>query len=369
MKKLCMMLLLAFGINLLCVGSAAWAKNVTVTGAGATQAEAENDALRRAVENTLGVLVDSQTLVEKNVVLQDEIYTQSKGFITDYKVREKKQSSLGWSVTIDATVDDAPNSRLMNELTRLGLIDRVLRNPKIAVMIPEQHIAYRVPDPAGETAVVKKFLAAGFTNMVDISKERLQYNNPYNLNDDDMQNLASSLQADILVVGQAFSEGAGDVSRFINGAKGNTGVVSCRARIEAKMYIARTGQIIAADGKYGSGVDISEAVAAKKALAAAGESLGDYLVDALLSTDINRKGMELVVIGGDFSKINEIKTALSGISGVKNAVLSGYANGRGTFSVQYSGAPETLFRQLSEAAECSLEMRSVSYNVLTVAAY
>ena len=52
-------------LSLLVILSAtAFAKSVTVTGTGTTPSEAENDALRAAVENTLGVLVDSETLVQ-----------------------------------------------------------------------------------------------------------------------------------------------------------------------------------------------------------------------------------------------------------------------------------------------------------------
>ena len=131
MKKI--LALIAAG--LLLTGGIADARNVTVTGNGVSQSEAEGDALRNAIEKAVGVLVDSQTLVSKNTVLQDEIYTQSKGFITNYNVVNQQQNGNGWEVTVNADVDDSPNSKLMSELTRLGIIDVKLRNPKIAVYI------------------------------------------------------------------------------------------------------------------------------------------------------------------------------------------------------------------------------------------
>ena len=149
-------------VMLFLLSGVSFAKNVTSTGYGITSNEAENNALRAAVENTLGVLIDSETLVQNNMVINDQIYTQSRGFITNYNVINRSQLSSGeWQVTINAVVDDNPNSKLMNELTRLGIIDNKLRNPKIAVYIPEHHIQYRVPDPAGETAVVKALVEAG----------------------------------------------------------------------------------------------------------------------------------------------------------------------------------------------------------------
>ena len=82
---------------------------------------------------------------------------------------------------------------------------------------------------------------------------------------------------------------------------------SCRARLEAKIYVVRTGQIIAADGKYGSAIDISESIAAKKALSSAGQQMGEYFVEQLLNLGSgNRQGLQVVVIGSDFSKVTKV---------------------------------------------------------------
>ena len=66
------------------LSATAFAKNVTVTGSGITPSDAENDALRAAVENTVGILVDAQTLVENSMLIEDNIYTQSRGFVNNY---------------------------------------------------------------------------------------------------------------------------------------------------------------------------------------------------------------------------------------------------------------------------------------------
>lgn len=371
MKKI--LALIAAG--LLLTGGIADARNVTVTGNGVSQSEAEGDALRNAIEKAVGVLVDSQTLVSKNTVLQDEIYTQSKGFITNYDVVNKQQDANGWQVTVNADVDDSPNSRLMSELTRLGIIDVKLRNPKIAVYIPEHHIQYRIPDPAGETAVIKSLVEAGFTNVIAASPKAVLINpDSYGwlwkpivqINVEDMRSAARFFDADILIIGEAFSEGVGDVGQWIPGHH-RTGMQSCRARVEAKMYVASTGQIIAADGKYGSGADISQAIASKKALQTAGEQLGEYFLDKLMEAGSgNRQGLEVVVLGASASKVSVVQSAMSRVSKIKNVQMSSYSQGKGVFSVQYSGAPQTLFKEIQAATDADLEMKAASYNTLTI---
>ena len=359
MRKFLILVLAAFLIS-----STALAKNVTVTGVGSTSAEAENDALRMAVENTLGVLIDSNTLVEKNVVIRDQIYTQSRGFVSDYKVTKREQTADGWRVTIDAVVDDQPNSKLMSELTRLGIIDVQLRNPKIAVYVPESHIQYRVPDPAGETAIVKALIAAGFSNVTEVGS-RLEIQNPMKMSAAEMTSAAQKFGVDIMIVGEAFSEGVGDAARFLPGQQ-TSNMQACRARVEAKMFIVRTGQIIAADGKFGSGLDVSQAVASKKALAAAGQQMGEYFVEQITGMYTSRQGLEIVVIGSSFQKISEVQTAIGKVRGVKSCNLASYEGGKATFSVIYSGSPQTLFNEIQAATDADLNLKSISYNVLTI---
>ena len=375
MKKL-IILLIIIGI-LLCNGLVS-AKTVSVSGSGNTVSEAENDALRNAVESTIGVYIDSQTLIDKNVVLTDQVYSQSRGFIRNYKVLNKTQRNGLWIVTVEANVDDTPDSKLMSELTRLGVIAIKLRNPRIAVYIPETHLGTQATNPAGETAVIKAFADAGFSNMIAASP-RLQGIDPngqawsakpvVQMNAEDMRSAARFFEADILIVGEAFSESTGDVGRFLPGYQ-VTNTFSCKARADAKMYIASTGQILAADGKSGAGADASETIASQKALAAAGKLLGEFFAEKLIETGSgNRQGFELAVQGSGFNKVNLVQNALIKVSGIKNINLLQYENGKATFSFLYSGAPQTLFKAIQAVTDADLRLVSMGYNSMVVAVY
>ena len=340
------------------------AKNVTVTGTGLTATDAENDALRAAVENTLGVLVDAETLVQNNMLISDQIYTQSRGFVNEYHVVNREEVGGIWHVTINATVDDQPNSKLMNELTRLGIINVQLRNPKIAVYVPEQHLNYNVGGAGGETAIVKALLNAGFSNVVEVGTG-LNYQSPMAMNVAQMKQAAQTFGADIMIVGESFSEGVGDMGNYLPGNQ-VTNMQACRARVEAKMFIVRTGQVIAADGKYGSAYDNSQAIAAKKALASAGEQMGNYFVEQITGMYTSRQGVEVIVYASDFSKINMVQSALGNVSRVKNVNLSSYENGRAVFNIGYGGSPQTLFNELQALTPAELTLQSLAYNTLTI---
>ena len=136
------------------------------------------------------------------------------------------------------------------------------------------------------------------------------------------------------------------------------------------MYIAKTGQIIAADGAYGSGMDISQAIASKMALASAGKQMGEYLVNQTLNIGSgNRQNIELIVVGADFSKVNSVKIALGSIRGVKDVQISSYDNGKGVFTMHYSGSPQTLFNEIQGNINLNIVMQSMAYNTLTIRVY
>ena len=169
-----------------------------------------------------------------------------------------------------------------------------------------------------------------------------------------------------MIVGEAFSQGMGDAAQWLPGNQ-TSKMQSCRARLEAKMFIVKTGQIIAADGKYGSAIDSSESLAAKKALASAGKQMGEYFIEQLMTLGSgNRQSMQVVVMGSDFSKINRVQSALAQVRNVSNVNLSSYEGGKGIFSINYSGSPQTLFNELQSIADVDLTLQSISYNVLNI---
>ena len=363
-------LVLALLLNFLSCSSIASAAQITITGYGISYEDAERDALRNAVEQALGTMVEANTLVQNSMLVNDEIYTKSKGFVNNYSVVNRNVSGGTYEETITADVSTDNNSKLMNELSRLGIIERQLRDPKIAVIIPEYHISARIPDPAGETAVIRKLGEAGFSNITDVSNIRYSLNRLAAFSNNDFQMLANSLNVDILVVGEAFSQGVGDVGKFLGNGHQNTGIMSCKARVEAKIYVVRTGQILSANGTYGTAADLTEFIAAKKALNDAGEKMGDYIVSQLIGYgSSSNQSLEVTVVSSDINKINKVTKCLQSINGVNSAVMTNYASGRGSLAVKYAGSPKNLYDQLSKLVEFNLLLKEITYNTLTIGAY
>ncbi|SDM86953.1 hypothetical protein SAMN04488502_10861 [Dendrosporobacter quercicolus] len=362
-QKFMMLLVIMLLTGLL--ASTAMAKEVSVQGFGLNREEAINDALRNAVEQTVGTLVSAETLVKNMRMVKDEIYTNSKGYVNGFEILSENRSFDGTTVTIKANVDTTPNSALVSQLQRLNLIKHSLQDPRIAVIIPEFHLTARIPDPAGETAVIRKLTEAGFSRVVDPQQiQAIRYTNVIKSltrgETSEAIALATSYNVDYLLVGEAFSEYAGNI--------GNSGMHSCRARVEAKLIKADTGEIVAAQGFHAGGADITEFTAAKKALNNAGELMGDYMIEKLLAyAGSTETGIQLTVFHAtSFSKISLLIKELEHIKGVKKAYIRDYNNGTAKIDLDYTGTPLTLANALKQISLPGLAITAVSNSAIHV---
>lgn len=125
-------LLLMLGILLLSSGFAG-AASVTATGEGPSKEVALSSAMRRAVEQGVGVFVKSDTTVVDAALLDDKIFSHSRGYVTSYEIINERKTHDGFVVTISAIVD---NRLLKGDIDALTILRKsaVVGNPRILVL-------------------------------------------------------------------------------------------------------------------------------------------------------------------------------------------------------------------------------------------
>jgi curli biogenesis system outer membrane secretion channel CsgG len=213
---------------------------------------------------------------------------------------------------------------------------------------------FRPPDPAGETEIIKRFLEFGF-EMVDAKQyEKLRSEKSFADAFDDPKlaaQIAAKYGADIVIVGEAFSEYA----------RGLNNMVSCRARVEAKAIITNTARVLATEGFHGSGLDISEVIAGKTALKKAGAQIADYFlaqlcvagedVAATLGKGAGAASRESQIkfTNVDFSKSSSITKMLESINGVTKVERLSFADNAAVYSITHSGATDNLIEKVALA--------------------
>jgi len=119
-------------------------ETVTVTGAAAilqgdaaqARDKAIENAMRGAVEQVVGTMMDSESLVQNNDLLSDRIYTQTTGYISRHRiVSEKADPDINlYQVTVEATV---MRGNLESDLKAMGILMRRMRMPRVTVALRE----------------------------------------------------------------------------------------------------------------------------------------------------------------------------------------------------------------------------------------
>lgn len=79
-------------------------EEVIATGYGMDKKQALDNAFMDAVKQSVGVVIDSQTMLENDEIIQDQILTASNGFVTKYDIVKESANNGLYQVTIKATV-------------------------------------------------------------------------------------------------------------------------------------------------------------------------------------------------------------------------------------------------------------------------
>jgi len=219
-------------------------------------------------------------------------------------------------------------------------------------------VPVKIPDPAGETAIIRKLLEAGFTRVVDqVQVEKIRDSDVVKqLVSGDSEaaiDIGLQLGVDIIIIGEAFSELAGRLPG---------GLISCRARVETRAVMTDNGRILTASGFHAGGVDLTEATAAKTSLNNAGEMTGDYIVEQFLKHGGGgASGVKLTVSGiSSYSRLTELEKALRGLKGVENVRINEYVGGVATLDLDVAVPVKTLATMISGISVPRLEVTEIS---------
>lgn len=325
----------------------------TITGGNLVRARdlAVNDALRSAVEHAVGLVLDSQTRVRNYELIEDSILTQSRGYISSYDVLDSWTSQGLMYVRVGAVVKE----QVLDDLAALELTIRRAGDPRVMVIIPEEHIQRPIPDPAAETEIIRQLLEAGFrlVDQTQVSRVRETeiLRQALSGDEDAYQRLRSEFDADLLVVGEAFSERVGTYH----------GLISCRARVEVRVVRTDTGEILAAHGIHESGVDITESAASKKSLMEAGASMAEYLIGVLPTSLADaQRSIQMTLSGVTFLEVQSFVDSVKGMHLVNDAFLRDFVGDGARIDVNTSLLPMQLAQEILDFVDLPLEVTGLS---------
>lgn len=216
---------------------------------------------------------------------------------------------------------------------------------RIMVIIPEEHITRRIPDPAGETEIIRKLVEAGFTVVDQNIVNRIRDSEEVKKAMED-SNAAITIGrengADVVIIGEAFSEFSGNPAPRL---------ISCRARVEARAVKTDSAEILFADGKHGSSADTSEDIAGKRALAQAGGFWADDFIKQVTNPDsprpITLNTIQILLTNiQDIGQLYQFEDAINSMDGVENVMRRTFDAGTARIDIELSDKFDGFDRKL-----------------------
>ncbi len=323
---------------------------------GLARDQAIDDALRKAVEQTLGTFVQSSTIVENNMLVEDNILSWSNGYVRKHNVvREGKADAQTYEVTVQAEVEMA---NLRNDWDGLQNLLNKMGNPRVMFMIDEKNIGdsrnryhyLSVDINITENTLLNKFLENGF-ECVDPAtvRENLQQDQAIAVlqgNTKMAAAIAKKLGAEVVVTGKTIAKVA---TGFNLG-----GMKSCQANITARVIKADIATIIATGTAHAAYPHIDEVTGGTEAIKKATNKLSGELLNKITQKwkdEFYKSTTVKVVIHGikSFTQVNDFKNTVKYlIRGVKDIYNRNIAGSMAELDVKLTGNANQLARELEK---------------------
>ena len=357
-------------------------QTVMATGYGAILAgdmvkakeDGTQDALRKAVEQVVGMQIDAKTITENYMVLEDKIYSQTAGYVQSYDViSTNKRIDNSLEVSVRAVVK---TGSLKDDLD--GIITTLRREgmPRTMVLIKEEnygHNTWNITNDmnTAETALMNTMMSYGFPFV-------------------DAATVKSTLERDALMAAlagdanasAAIAKRSGAEILIIGSAKTtvtqlpmmkSSGMKTCSANLNLRVVRADDAGIIATTSSRGVAAHIDELtgsnLAMEKASEQAAKDVKGKIVEKFRQNQYAHRQIQLQVLNiSSFDQLNKIKNSLPYyVRGVKNIYQRSFESGVGLFDIDITQKAETVASEISAKGieGIKLEIIGVTQNKLT----
>ena len=321
---------------------------------GLARDQAIDDALRKAVEQTLGTFIQASTLVQNNMVVEDNILAWSDGYVQSYRVlSDGLTDATTYEANIEAVVELA---NLKNDWESIQNLLNRMGNPRIMFMIEEQNIAQStnrfnylsVDMNITETTLLDKFISNNF-ECVDPATVRQNIKQDQALavlqgNTQIASALAKNLGAEVIITGKAVAKVATGIN--LGGMK------SCQANVTARVIKADVATIIATGSQHAAYPHIDEVTGGTEAIKKATNKLADDLISKIVQKwkdEFYKATTVKIVVQGieSFNQLNNFKNTLKFlVRGIKDIYTREIKESTAELDVKITGNADQLAREL-----------------------
>ncbi|MBA3037444.1 MAG: hypothetical protein FP814_13260 [Desulfobacterium sp.] len=339
--------ILVFAIFLI-FGTNSFAEDKTIEAEGLSSISREDairQAQRSAVEEAVGIFIQSQTEVENFELKKDKIFSRTQGYITRFSVL--KESKLGdlFKIIIKATVS---LDKIKDDLIAMKILLASMEHPKLMVLIEEDYTSMDNLGMGIAATEMASLLGEKGFELVDKSQvDAIMNNNQARQalagNAKAAKALGLKFGAQYVVVGKVVAQDAGE-------AYPGSGLKSIQASLQLKVIQTQTGLILGSVVKTGVSAHISPLTGATNAIQMCTQkAVNEYLVNAITNSfqDYLNNGtpLKLHITGVDsFQKSKLLIGVIEKTQNVANSKKEGWSKTGGILelSLLYKGTSEEL---------------------------
>lgn len=326
----------------------------------AAQKQARDEALREAVQQVAGVLLQADTVVANSVLVSDTITANTAGYIRSYEVLKEETQGSVVSVTVRAQVGTA---KLDEDLQAVRGLVKKLGSKRLVIVVQEQtydEISKAVVESNHiAAAVTESFKRDGWT-ILDPTYAAGQLNLAPGvaMGTPEAKKIADLSKADYVLYGTAtFRNQDQGHLRVRNGPQvvfPVTGVVSLSMfATDSGSQLARSNAEIRTGTTQGQGMSYehSAATLAKTRADEYLKPLRAKVVESLRDGAMNGNRLAVTVTGlDDFTAAKAFRGAINkAIKGVREVSTGNFGEGKAQFDVTFVGSTEDFATELAAA--------------------
>lgn len=346
---------------------------------GGDEAKARDDALanalRNAVEQVAGTLVESEVLVKNYQTMEDRVYSQTTGYVRSYKIlKQHRKDATLFETTISAVVR---RGRLKDDLKALGLIMRRKGKPRLMVLIDEKnmdtHYFYTNYDlNTTRTTLQQTLMEKGF-NFVDPAVirnalKRDAASAAVEGNEAAARKIALERGAEVLILGKAIAQ----ANTGRPGVMRRTGFYSCMATINLRAVRADDGRILASTSQQAVAAHINPIAggtrALKKAAVLAADDLANRIAavwqqDIYSGTTIKLRILNVV----SYAELTQLKRRLEAqIRGIQKIFQREFSGQTALWEINLKGSASQFAEELAtkDFTPIKIKVMEVSQNTV-----
>ncbi len=294
--------------------------------------KALDNAQRNAVEEKVGVMITSVSEVENFELKLDQILSESRGFINNYKIVTEGRQGNTYKVTIDADVE---TGRLKDRMDAVQLVMARKSKPRLMFILNGREKQHAI----AEASMTRYFLSQGF-KMVDASAKPKATPSFSTLASDAraLSSIAQKYGAEIVILVHVE-----DTAKSFK--MGDIEVKSHEVTISSKVLNGDTGEIITTANRTEKG-EFKTAI--EEASIKAAKQMREEILERWSSELTNTATIKLHISGLLHADLSALKEKLrEQVKGLKQIYQRSYSRGTAELDLDMKGNTQGLAEDLT----------------------